>query len=493
MRRMRWIVWIVLGNAATAHAHTFAAPYTLPVPFWMYAYGASAALILSFVVVGIFSQAPRTQFHPQEPIYPLRINDVRASPWFMLPLLRSISVFLLCMTIATGLIGSNNPFTNFNMTFFWIIFVMGFAYLTAVIGDIYRFLNPWRLISEVMAARFPLLFQSFRRTYPLSWGYYPALLLYMAFIWLELFGHLTPRGLSTALLVYTVITLVGSLRFGIDSWFRYAEFFSVFLRLIGLMAPIAYEVTDQQSLNTSKAGIRIRLRLPFVGLLEERASHISLVVFILFMLSSTAYDGMHDSAPWSNMFWRTVYPMIEPLVKATSAQPYVLAASIFHNWQWLTLLLSPLFYLVFYCGVLILTKRLTGSAVSLTDLALQFSYSLVPIAFVYHFTHYYTLLLSQGMQVVHQISDPFGFGWNLFGTATSAQPALLVDANVVWHTQVGFILIGHVVSVYLAHIEAINIFNNGYRAMMSQLPMLLLMVSLTSIGLWILSLPIASV
>ena len=491
MRRMNCIFWLLLGNAATAHAHTFAAPYTLPVPFWMYAYGASAALILSFVVVGIFSHAPRVHLH-QEPAYRSRLNDVRMSPRFLLPLLRISSVFLLGMTIATGLIGSNNPFANFNMTFFWIIFVMGFAYLTAVIGDVYCFLNPWRIMCEAVEARYPVIFQSYRRPYPPAWGYYPALFLYMAFIWLELFGHVTPRGLSTGLLVYTAITFVGSLRFGIDSWFRHAEFFSVFLRLIGMMAPVAYAVKDQKSLNTSRAYIRIRLRPPFVGLLEERASHVSLTIFILFMLSSTAYDGMHDSAPWSNMFWRSMYPMIEPVVKAISAQPYVLAASIFHKWQWLALFLLPIFYFVFYCGVLKLTKRLTGSFVSVTDLALQFSYSLVPIAFVYHFTHYYTLLLSQGVQVVYQISDPFGFGWDLFGTVASAPPALFVDANVIWHTQVGLILLGHVVSVYLAHIEAINIFNNGYHAMMSQLPMLILMVSLTSIGLWILSLPIAS-
>ena len=54
------------------------------------------------------------------------------------------------------------------------------------------------------------------------------------------------------------------------------------------------------------------------------------------------------------------------------------------------------------------------------------------------------------------------------------------------------ILLGHVVSVYLAHVEALKTFQNAYRAAISQIPMLLLMVCLTSAGLWILSLPIAS-
>ena len=35
-------------------AHSFGRLYNLPVPFWMYAYGAAAALLLSFLVVGYF-------------------------------------------------------------------------------------------------------------------------------------------------------------------------------------------------------------------------------------------------------------------------------------------------------------------------------------------------------------------------------------------------------------------------------------------------------
>jgi hypothetical protein len=60
----------------------------------------------------------------------------------------------------------------------------------------------------------------------------------------------------------------------------------------------------------------------------------------------------------------------------------------------------------------------------------------------------------------------------------------------VWHTQVALILAGHIVSVYLAHVEALKVFPNPRHAVLSQLPMLVLMVLLTTVGLWILSLPI---
>jgi hypothetical protein len=62
----------------------------------------------------------------------------------------------------------------------------------------------------------------------------------------------------------------------------------------------------------------------------------------------------------------------------------------------------------------------------------------------------------------------------------------------VWHTQVVLILLGHVASVYLAHAQALRIFPGSRQALRSQLPMVALTVALTTVGLWILSLPIGA-
>jgi hypothetical protein len=154
------------------------------------------------------------------------------------------------------------------------------------------------------------------------------------------------------------------------------------------------------------------------------------------------------------------------------------------------LLLSPLFYLVIYLSLLWLAKLLARSDIPLRTLALRFAFTLIPIALVYNMTHYYGELFSQGVQIVRMISDPFNLGWNLFGTGRWFGNPIVLDAGTVWHTQVALILFGHIVSVYLAHIEALKVFPNRRHAALSQLPMLALMVLLTTIGLWILSLPI---
>lgn len=489
MRPSSFLSWLMLCiMPSPAFAHSFAAPYTLPVPFSLYAYGASAALILSFVIVGLFSRLPAAYGRPHQ-----QASAAHSMEWTLFPALlsalRCLSVALLILSIATGLFGTKNPFANFNMTFFWIVFVLGFAYLVAFCGDIYQAVSPWRTLCDWIEMAMPKAFRA-RLLYPSAQlSYYPALVLYMAFIWLELFGHTTPRSLSFALITYTAITLLGATVFGKDTWFRYGEFFGVFLRLIGMMAPVRLIF---QASEDSRTAIRMQWRAPFTGLTENKAEHISMAIFVLFMLSSTAYDGMHESTPWSELFWGKIYPLIGPIITAGSKQPFVIAAKAFHYWQSLALFLFPLVYLLCYLVFLKITKVVTGSDESVRMLAMRFAYSLVPIAFVYHVTHYYTLLLSQGPAFLKQISDPFGLGWNLLGTAGFAALPVLLDANVIWHTQVALILLGHVVSVYLAHVEALKTFQNAYRAAISQLPMLLLMVGLPAAGLWILSLPIAS-
>jgi len=462
---------LLLGFPLAAGAHVFGQTYVLPLPFWMYAFTASAALALSFAVVGYFAtakSAPPPAAAPQ-------MQGVQRPHGPAFGALRALSVALLLLTLLTTLFGTANPFANFGMTFFWIAFVLGVTYVVALIGDVYGTVNPWRGLCDLIEWRYPGAFRA-RIAYPAGPGYYPALVLYMAFIWLELFAHASPRGLGIALLAYTLINLGGAWLFGPDAWFRHGEMFGVVLRLVGKLAPLEY---------TSG---RLRLRQPFVGLLEETADHPSLLLIVLFMLSSTAFDGVHETLPWVQVFWREIYPPLASLI----AQPYLFFVDMYYYWQWAMLFLSPFLYLAIYLAFIWLMKRVVRSELSIRTLALEFALTLVPIAFVYHVTHYYTLLVGTAPALVPQASDPFGWGWNLFGTAREAAAPVVVPADFVWHSQVALILVGHVVSVYLAHLRALQLFPRARQALWSQVPMLVLMVAFTTAGLWILSLPIAA-
>ena len=56
--------------------------------------------------------------------------------------------------------------------------------------------------------------------------------------------------------------------------------------------------------------------------------------------------------------------------------------------------------------------------------------------------------------------------------------------------QVILIVLGHVIAVYLAHLRAGERFKTARNALLSQYPMLLLMVAYTMTSLWILAQPI---
>jgi hypothetical protein len=470
MNRVSRIVtfWLLLiAGCGRAEAHSFGVIYNLPIPFWMYAFAASATLVLSFLMIGFFiggnASKPVSQGREIEAVVP-------PVTW---TIFRSLSVFLLALTILTGIFGTERPMNNFSMTFFWVGFVLGFAYLTAIVGNVYDLINPWRVLCDTIGWFFPAAFKG-RVRYPAWLAYYPALLLYMGFIWLELFGHTTPQTLGLTLLGYTILNLVAAAYFGADAWFYYGEFFAVLFRLLGKISPIAYVQSAGPDRN-----VKVRIRRPFAGLTEDTAEHPSILFFVLFMLSSTAFDGAHDTLAFVQLFWKYFYP---PLTWAI-AQPYTFFVTLYYVWQWLMLWLSPFIYLAIYLAFVWI---MTGSGLSLRERALKFCYSLIPIAFVYNVSHYFTLLLTDGPRLLPLMSDPFGVGSSL------EQIQIIPPASFVWHVQVGLILVGHLVSVYLGHVQALQIFPVKSRALWSQFPMLILMIAFTTVGLWILSQPISS-
>ena len=177
------ILWLFPG---ATWGHSFGTVYNLPVPFWMYAYGATAALVVSFVVVAYFSGTPAAVTAALEG----NAGDRRAvgtlrGGWLLA--LRLASLFGLALTIVAGLVGTRNTAINISMTLFWVLFALGFYYLTALIGDLYAVVNPWRSLCGFIERLAPRAFRP-RVRYPEGLAYYPALTLYAAYIWIELFA-----------------------------------------------------------------------------------------------------------------------------------------------------------------------------------------------------------------------------------------------------------------------------------------------------------------
>ena len=154
------------------------------------------------------------------------------------------------------------------------------------------------------------------------------------------------------------------------------------------------------------------------------------------------------------------------------------------------LVVFPLVFLLVYLGFSWLTRLASGSERPVAEIAGLFVFSLVPIAIAYHLAHYLSYMLIAGQFIIPLASDPFGLGWNLFGTADYGVDITIVGPKFVWYTAVVAIVVGHVFAVGVAHLVALRVFETARAALRSQLPFLVLMVAYTMASLWILSQPI---
>jgi hypothetical protein len=121
-----------------------------------------------------------------------------------------------------------------------------------------------------------------------------------------------------------------------------------------------------------------------------------------------------------------------------------------------------------------------------------FALPLVPIACGYHFAHYLPVFLVDVQYGIRAASDPFSRGWDLLGTRDLAvvtsflsDPAWIYP---IWHSQVVIIVAAHMTGVLIAHALALPLADPS-RAAVGQLPMLVLMIGYTLLGLWLLSTP----
>ncbi|MFM0304511.1 hypothetical protein PQQ99_30775 [Paraburkholderia sediminicola] len=463
-----------------AGAHAWNIPYYLPVPLWLYAYASAGTLILSFAILSLASgqsfslRASRVEGPHREWRIPIAIFSA---------IQVVCSLFLVFLAIS-GIAGAQNPFQNIGMTGFWIWFYLGYLYLSAVLGDFYAFVNPFEMVLRIVARYCPSIDTGWFR-YPLRVAYYPALIGYVVLIALELFGSGTPSDVSLFLGAYLAYALIGSLCFGRAVWSEYFDTLGMLCRLCAMLSALAWTTRSDRT-------VGIRFRRPLAEIASGATRPASVVVFLSFMLSSTAFDGLRDTAPWSAFFWRHIYTHIVDHWPAL-AKDYALSANLFLGWQWTMFVVTGAVYYLVFMGFCWLSAAVSRTSLDGASLARQFCLALLPIAFFYNVCHYFTLFLNQGRQVLLLASDPLGRGWHLFQVPPAAYPGTQppVNMSLVWHAQVFFILLGHLLSVYIAHAIALRNRDLARTVMINQLPLLVLTIGLTISGLWILSLPLA--
>jgi hypothetical protein len=485
---------LILTGAHPALAHGFGPTYDIPIPLWLYLYGAAAAVVLAFLPLALFSRKERDApyRYPRFDLLRVRLLRTLLTSRLLTGGLRLLSVALFFTVVLAGLVGLQSGF-NIAPTFVWITWWVGLSFFTAFVGNVWPLVNPWRVLfdwAEGLARRL-----GYRdgleldEPYPVALGIWPAVGLYLVFVWIEnvFSGSYVPRNIALFALAYALITLYGMAFFGKETWLRRGEAFSVFFGLLGRFAPSEVRVKDPEvcldcDVCEDDAGgecvncyecfagaapdeRELNLRPPAVGLgLPEKVPQGG-VAFVILVLAGVTFDGLLETPLWLE------------IVRLTPVT------------QTLGVILLPLLFLGIYLGFVELSRILAGG-VGFGRLAAAYAFSLVPIAIAYQMAHYYTYLIIQGQMMISLVSDPFGWGWNLLGTADFEPRYGIVGAGFVWYSQVALIVAGHVIAVYLAHSISLRVLRDPVRAFRGQLPMLVLMVLYTITSLWILAQPI---
>lgn len=499
-------VVVALAHDSSAFAHGFGQRYDLPVPLWLYLLGAAAAVGFSFVVIGIFVRGtPGLGRYPRFDLLRTRMGRLVAHPALLFTL-RLVSVALFVLVIMTGFLGSQNPTRNLTPTLVWVLWWVGLAYVSALLGNLWALINPWKIIftwAESFYRRLdPEGELSLELPYPSWLRVWPGFLLFLIFAWIELVysGRAWPANLAFLTILYSAATWLGMLLFGKERWLECGEAFSIAFRLLARFAPTEVRVVKPDicascSLNCRDlngecincyecfelADDRERewnLRPFAVGLLRNEKVSPSMAAFVILMLATVTFDGF------------TATPLFGSLESNLFAlMPFIGEARITVI-DSLGLVVFPTLFLVVYLFVCRLMVAASGCELPLGALARAFVFSLIPIALAYHLAHYFSYLLVQGQLIIPLLSDPFGWGWDLLGTKSYRINIAVVGARFTWFMAVGSIVLGHIIAVYLAHVIALRNLKEPKAALRSQYPMLALMVGYTVVSLWIIAQPI---
>ncbi len=483
------ILFALAGCAISvkASAHGFAERYDLPVPLHLYVGGSAAVVALSFVIVAYFVRGDRTvKIYPTFNLLGTTVGRILASPVVRFAL-RFLAVFMLVLVVVAGIIGHVDPFKNIAPTAVWVIWWVGLAYISGLLGDFWALINPWSTVFDTVERILGRLQLKRRlglnREYPEMLGAWPAVVLFVWFIWAELIwpDSDTPAKISQMVIMYSVITWTGMCVFGRRTWLHSGEVFTVLFGLLARFAPTEY-IAERREWN---------LRPWAVGLLPDKAMSPSLTVFVLLMLSSVTFDGLLATPLWGEIAqWMLMSDLVRPFILLLQDVTGNAVAAISTIALIVFLAVFQVLYLAF-CGLMYMsTPARARAGISIGELARLFVLSLVPISLAYHLAHYLSFLLVVGQYMIPLASDPFGFGWDLFGTKLYFIDIGIVNAKFVWITSVIAVVTGHIVAVWLAHVVALRRLRQSGAALRSQIPMLFLMVAYTMLSLWILAQPV---
>jgi hypothetical protein len=424
----------VPGSAA---AHVLAEQYRAPLPLVAYVVGAALAVAMSFAFVMLRQPSPTRE----------EVNtSTRRVPTAVRRGLRLVGLVAWLWIVAQAVVGGAGD-SDVSSLFLWVYGWVGVALVSALIGPLWTWLDPFSTIHIILAwigDRLGLRGGG-PRPYPARLGIWPAVAGFAFIIWIELVARIEGGSTLGLILVgYTLVTLAGMSWFGRGPWRRNGEVFGVWFGLLGRLAPFALVGPPRDGLLE---------RRPFAAGLRAPWS-VAQVVLVALGTGAIIFDGLSQTQIYFDLFRQ---------------QAWFGLTTIF-----LDTIVATLFLALIVGAMLAVARRLGTTSVGA---------GVLPVAVGYLIAHYVVFLLVDGQRIVHALNDPLQRGDNLLPFDLGFyEPELFLPTAIVWTIQLAAVVGGHVLGAWAGHAALAD--SPRLAGPVAQLPLAGLMVGLTSLTLW---------
>ena len=342
-------------------------------------------------------------------------------------------IIILFLLVAPGIFGNESSKTSVAPLILWVFLWIGVPVLGLLFGDIYSKFNPLNLFS-------------LKSNKPES--VYFACILFIGLTWFELVWRKPGNPLNIAIVLITLFVCVNLLRY----------FLKKSLIEVDPLLLLHYLYSKLKLFNSRPY---FRSLLDNIGNLAKLKG---IEYFVLLMIGTVTYDGLRETTFWYNQFGSRTDDM---------------------GFSTMMFLIMNLGTILFYRFACFFAIKVGGSDLKLNHVSNLFGHTMLPIAFAYHVTHYLTLLLFESQTFFYRFNDPIGIGMNILNVE---EPTInyFIEPLVIWGIQVAVTLLGHMLSVVLAHDLAVKLFGHQ-QSDKTQYIFLFITVALTLQALFVLS------
>lgn len=490
------------------------------IPLWMAMGGVIGIIALSHVVI-TRTHTPGKSYKRFDLLKLPFAKSLIATSWFPM-LMQGGSIALFALVIYAGLFGSQRtfPVANIAPVLTWNIWWSLLIFFILIGGSLFCVICPWEGVASIVTALSPRS-RIKKLGYEMKWpkwaaNIYPAMILFILLTWFELGMDITKSPLKTAYMAiaFVALAVLIAILFEKRAFCRHLCLVGRIQGLYSMFSPVELRPRSADACRTCEGkecyngsetatgchlslypaalnentyctlcteciracpsdNLTLNLRPLATDLYRKLRFRWDEAIFAVVLLALTSFHGLTMTPTWIRFT-----DLLRVQTGATKTVVFTVLMTFMILWPvalfWITAAASQ--------------KCAAVPNVSTARIFKAFAYSVIPIALFYHLAHNGMHFFMEAQHLLPIISDPFGYGWDLFGTAHKAYPPLMTLRSI-WWLQIFLILTGHLYGVVVSDRIARQLFTDRKQSVRALIPLLITMVLYSGFSIWLIAQP----